>query len=116
MSAPWTAFWSIFVAKMGSRCGPKWAVNVTKNLGQKLMEKWSQNDVTLGAQRGPKWAPKVDHFFGVFSEASVNVGGGCECRAGGVLSPADPLGRALKSKDTIVQYDTKTDDTEVNII
>ena len=31
-----------------------------------------------------------------------------------VLSPADPLGRALKSKDTIVQYDTKTDDTEVN--
>ena len=30
-------------------------------------------------------------------------------RAAVVLSPADPLGRALKSKDTIVQYDTNTD-------
>ena len=100
---------------MGSRWGPKWAVNVTKNLGQRLMEKWSQNDVTLGAQRGPKWAPKIDQFFGVFLKASGNIDGVATGGATVVLSPADPLGRALKSKDTIVQYDTKTDDTEVKI-
>ena len=74
-----------------------------------------QNDAISGTQRGPKWAPKIDHFFGVFLKASGNIGGDAGVCATVVLSPADPLGRALKSKDTIVQYDTKTDDTEVNV-
>ena len=49
-------------------------------------------------------------FFGVFSKASGNIGGVATGGAAVVLSPADPLGRALKSKDTIVQYDTNTDE------
>ena len=35
MSAPWAVFWSVLGAKMVSRCGPKTAVNVTKNLEPK---------------------------------------------------------------------------------
>ena len=74
----------------------------------------------LGATlRLTQMGSKSRSFFCVFLKASGNIGGGRDGCAGGgaavVLSPADPLGRALKSKDTIVQYDTKTDNTEVNI-
>ena len=69
------------------------------------------------------WEPKGDQigstnrpFFAVFLKASVNIDGGCDCRARVVLSPADPPGRALKSKDTIVQYGTNTDERKyVNV-
>ena len=91
MSAPWAVFWSVF----GAKCGPRWAANVTKNLGPKSTEKYSQNDAMLGAQRGPKWGPKIDHFFGVFLKTSVNIGGGYENRT---FASGSPRVRPLNKK------------------
>ena len=65
-------------------------------LEPKMDSKWRRRVAPKGAQRGPKGAPKIDHFFDVFSKASVNIDGGYEVCAALVLSPAVPLRRGLK--------------------
>ena len=94
---------------MGSRCGPKLGVNVTKNLGQKLTENITKMTSLWEPKGDPHGLQKSIIFLVLFGRPRSTLAEVTRGRAVVELSPADPLGRALKSKDTIVQYDTKTD-------